>query len=177
MLAGLGAARAASDRMVSMKAAAYPLPSTPAMTAVMKGNRRRDTIPERRLRSTLHARGHRFRCDYQIDVQGYRVRADIAFPAQRVAIFVDGCFWHGCEIHGTKPRVNTTYWGPKLARNRERDLRVNESLAAGGWSVVRIWEHIDVQVAADLVQHLVSQESKKSSHRPKWLTDPLGGSP
>ncbi len=132
----------------------------------MKGNRRRDTMPERRLRSMLYARGHRFRCDYQIEVQGYRVRADLAFPAKKVAVFVDGCFWHGCDLHGTKPRANTAYWEPKLARNRERDQRVNESLATGGWRVVRIWEHVDVRLAAELVEGIVSQERKKGPHQP-----------
>jgi DNA mismatch endonuclease (patch repair protein) len=71
-------------------------------------------------------------------------------------VFVDGCFWHACEIHGTSPRANQAYWMPKLARNRERDRRVDEHLAANGWNVVRIWEHVPPRDAADLVSNTIA---------------------
>jgi DNA mismatch endonuclease (patch repair protein) len=119
----------------------YPHPSSAAATAVMRGNRRKNTRPERVLRSELHALGLRFRVDHMIDTGGHRVRADIAFTRPRVAVFVDGCFWHGCPEHGNQPRVNTGYWGPKLRRNFNRDRRNDRELAAAGWTVLRVWEH------------------------------------
>jgi DNA mismatch endonuclease (patch repair protein) len=79
------------------------------------------------------------------------VRVDIAFTRAQVAVFVDGCFWHGCSEHGHAPRRNTAYWGPKLARNRKRDRVVAERLTEDGWKVLRIWEHTEPPEAADLV--------------------------
>jgi DNA mismatch endonuclease (patch repair protein) len=108
----------------------------------MRANRRTDTKPELALRRALHAAGHRYRKDYRLDLDGgKRVRPDIAFTARRVAVFVDGCFWHCCPQHGSKPAVNVGYWDPKLRRNVERDRAADTALAAAGWSVVRIWEH------------------------------------
>jgi DNA mismatch endonuclease (patch repair protein) len=77
-----------------------------------------------------------------------RCRVDVVFTRVRVAVFIDGCFWHSCPEHGTSPEVNTEYWAAKLARNRERDARNNEALEAAGWHVVRVWEHEDPEVAA-----------------------------
>lgn len=151
----------AEDRMLPSRTAEYPFPTTPGVTAVMRANPRRDTLPERRLRSLLHARGHRFRCDYAIEARGCRVRVDVAFPSQKVAVFVDGCFWHSCEAHGTSPRANRGYWATKLARNRERDRRVNERLASDGWTVLRIWEHVPATEAADLIGEAIRQAYKE----------------
>ena len=92
--------------------------------------------------------GYRFRKDYRLDLDGgRRVRPDIAFTARRVAVFVDGCFWHACPEHGSKPRANDWYWTPKLARNVERDRVADETLASAGWQVVRIWEHESLEQA------------------------------
>lgn len=113
----------------------------------MRANRRTDTKPELALRRALHAQGFRYRKDYRIDVGGARVRPDIAFTARRVAVFVDGCFWHCCPQHGTRPANNTWYWGPKLSRNVERDRTADAALTAAGWRVVRIWEHEAVPAA------------------------------
>jgi DNA mismatch endonuclease (patch repair protein) len=108
----------------------------------MRANRRTDTKPELALRRALHGRGYRYRKDYRLDLaDGKRVRPDIAFTARRVAVFVDGCFWHSCPQHGSKPAVNVGYWDPKLRRNVERDRAADTALAAAGWEVVRIWEH------------------------------------
>ena len=82
----------------------------------MQANRRRDTKPELALRSELHRLGYRFRKDYRLQLEGLRVRPDVAFTLARVAVFVDGCFWHGCPEHGHEPRVKAWYWGPKLQR-------------------------------------------------------------
>jgi DNA mismatch endonuclease (patch repair protein) len=112
------------------------------MTAIMRGNRKRDTRPEVQLRSALHRAGARFRKDYAIRPGSGRViRVDIAFPRARLAVFVDGCFWHCCPVHGNDPRVNVEYWQPKLARNRQRDSDVDRRLHDAGWHVVRVWEH------------------------------------
>jgi DNA mismatch endonuclease (patch repair protein) len=135
---------------------AYPQPTSPGVTAVMRGNRRRDTGPEVRLRSALHARGLRFRKDYRIEVTGLAVRADIAFPRQRLAVFVDGCFWHACPDHGTQPRSNDHYWTPKLRRNQERDVRVNDGLVGAGWTVVRAWEHQPIDEVAAEIESVLS---------------------
>lgn len=107
----------------------------------MKGNRKRDTRPEIRLRSALHRAGLRFRKDRSITAGDLRVRADVVFPTARVVVFSDGCFWHACPEHGTSPQSNQDYWTPKLARNVDRDRRVDEALLAAGWTVVRVWEH------------------------------------
>jgi DNA mismatch endonuclease, patch repair protein len=90
-------------------AAGYPYPSSPGARAVMRGNRRVDTRPERQVRSLLHARGYRFRKDHLIEVPGARVRPDVVFTRHRVAVFIDGCFWHRCPEHGTSPRANSHY--------------------------------------------------------------------
>jgi DNA mismatch endonuclease (patch repair protein) len=128
----------------------YPYPSSPGRSANMRANRRTDTKPEMALRRALHGQGFRYRKDYRLDLDGARVRPDIAFTARRVAVFVDGCFWHACPEHGTKPASNTWYWGPKLTRNVERDRAADAALLAAGWQVVRIWEHehLDAAVAA-----------------------------
>lgn len=115
--------------------------SSPATRRTMLGNRRRDTKPEVALRSALHAAGLRFRKDYRLDVGGLRLRPDIVFTRAKVAVFVDGCFWHSCPAHGNQPSRNADYWIPKLARNVERDREQDATLAAHGWTSIRIWEH------------------------------------
>jgi DNA mismatch endonuclease, patch repair protein len=129
----------------------YPHPSSPGRSANMRANRRTDTKPEMALRRALHGQGFRYRKDYRLDLEGGRVRPDIAFTARRVAVFVDGCFWHACPEHGTKPASNTWYWGPKLARNVERDRAADAALAAAGWQVVRVWEHVPLDAAVATV--------------------------
>lgn len=120
-------------------------------SAQARGNRRSDTRPETAIRSLLHRRGRRFRKDPSIRLGDVRVRPDIAFPGRRVAVFVDGCFWHGCPEHGRVPRSNADYWSAKLGRNVARDNVVNQHLVAAGWTVVRIWEHEAVANAAERV--------------------------
>lgn len=126
---------------VSLRSLPYPHPSSPAVSAAMRGNRRKDTKPEVEIRSLLHAAGHRFRKDYCIREGETSVRPDIVFTRRRIAVFVDGCFWHGCPEHGNQPKVNSTYWDEKLRRNKERDERVTAALRQAGWAVIRIWEH------------------------------------
>ncbi|MEJ1089052.1 very short patch repair endonuclease [Microbacterium sp. Mu-80] len=118
----------------------------------MKANRRRDTRPELALRSALHQAGYRYRCDLRIDLAGGRVRPDVVFTRRRVAIFVDGCFWHCCPIHGSRPKINEDYWSPKLLKNVERDRRNDTLLESAGWKVIRIWEHVPVADALNQVR-------------------------
>jgi DNA mismatch endonuclease (patch repair protein) len=122
------------------------------MTAIMKANRRVDTRPEVALRSELHRRGLRFRKEVGLRPAKRLRRVDIVFPRQRLAVFVDGCFWHGCPEHGNQPKVNTAYWSTKLARNVARDAEVTAELEAAGWTVVRVWEHEDLREAASRIE-------------------------
>jgi DNA mismatch endonuclease (patch repair protein) len=119
----------------------------------MKGNRRRDTGPEKKLRSALFAMGLRFRVDQPIRVgEGSRpIRPDIIFPRAKLAVFVDGCFWHRCPAHGTRPSRNYEYWDAKLQRNVDRDRRYDEMLSRANWTVLRVWEHEDMIRAAERV--------------------------
>ena len=123
----------------------------------MLGNKRRDTKPEVALRSALHAAGLRFRKDYRLDLDGVRFRPDVVFTRAKVAVFVDGCFWHSCPTHGTRPTRNADYWLPKLERNVERDREQNAALAAHGWRSLRIWEHEPVAIAAQRVIEAVRE--------------------
>jgi len=147
-----GLASAAAVGLALDAVADYPKSSSAGRSANMRANRRADTGPEMALRRALHGRGYRYRKDYRLDLApGARVRPDIAFTARRVAVFVDGCFWHACPEHGTQPASNTWYWQPKLKRNVERDRAADAALAAAGWQVVRIWEHESVEAAVTAV--------------------------
>lgn len=128
-----------------------PRASSAAVAAVMRANRSSNTGPERRLRSALHQRGLRFRKDYCLSADGVRIRIDVAFPRHRLAVLVDGCFWHACPVHFALPRTNTTYWSAKMARNRARDAANGAGLASLGWRLVRVWEHTPADEAAQLV--------------------------
>ena len=114
--------------------------SSPASRKVMQGNRSRDTSPELAVRRLLHAAGLRYRVDYRPE-PSLRRTADIVFTKQRVAIFIDGCYWHACPEHGTAHATNATYWSEKLQRNVARDADTTARLEAAGWTVLRFWEH------------------------------------
>jgi DNA mismatch endonuclease, patch repair protein len=120
----------------------------------MQGNVRRDTKPELRLRRTLHGVGLRYVVD-SAPVPELRWRADLVFRGPRVAVFVDGCFWHGCPEHGTRPATNATYWQAKIGRNRKRDQEQTSALTAAGWLVIRVWEHEPTGDAAARIEAVV----------------------
>lgn len=126
----------------------------------MRANRRADTRPERALRSVLHGSGLRYRTDHPVIVGGRKIRADVVFTRARVAVFVDGCFWHSCPEHGTTPRTNVEYWVPKLQRNVHRDATTQAALEAEGWLVVRVWEHESPLVAAERVATTVASRNR-----------------
>lgn len=121
----------------------------------MQANRRRDTKPEVILRSALHGLGYRYRKDFLLRLPTLRVKPDIVFTARRVAVFVDGCFWHACPTHGRQPTTNEWYWAPKLRRNVERDRLVTGALSSAGWRVVRVWEHETLENAVAAVRSAV----------------------
>lgn len=124
----------------------------------MRRVRRRDTACEMALRRALYAQGFRYRVDRQV-IPDQRTRADIVFSAKKVAIFVDGCFWHGCPIHVSEPKRNAGWWREKLSYNRHRDREVNAALYVGGWTVVRIWEHEDPVESANRIAGLLRRAS------------------
>ncbi len=125
----------------------------------MRGNTRVSTTPERRLRSELHAAGMRFRVDFPIRIAGRRpIRPDIVFTRRRLAVFVDGCFWHGCPEHGRQPKSNNSYWAAKLEINRRRDVEQTAALEDDGWIVLRVWEH-DVPDGLRLVRAALTAEA------------------
>ena len=135
-----------------MAVSGYPNPTSPGVSRRMQAIKRRDTGLERAIRSSLYARGLRFRVDYLVALPDVRaVRVDIAFPRQHLAVMVDGCFWHACPLHGRVPTKNPQYWPEKLARNRRRDEVVNEQLMLLDWEVLRIWEHEDLEAATGRV--------------------------
>lgn len=107
----------------------------------MRANHRTDTKPEIAVRSAVHALGLRFRKDHPIRLAGRVVRPDIVFTRHKLAVFIDGCFWHCCPEHGNVPAANGDYWRPKLERNVARDRAIDETLATSGWTVLRAWEH------------------------------------
>jgi DNA mismatch endonuclease (patch repair protein) len=141
----------------------YPEPRDEAATRVGKSNRRVDSRPEVLIRSAVHRRGLRFRKDFLLHLGAARVRPDLVFTRCEVAVFVDGCFWHGCPDHQRVPRRNTDYWVPKLQANVDRDRRIDAALADGGWDVLRIWEHEVVESAVDRLVDVL--EGKRGTSR------------
>ncbi|MER6590236.1 very short patch repair endonuclease [Micromonospora chalcea] len=134
----------------------YPRAMDEGRSRNMRANRRAGTKPEVQLRSQLHRLGYRYRKDHRLDLPtGVRVRPDIVFTRRKVAIFVDGCFWHVCPQHGREPTRNEWYWSRKLRRNVERDRLADQALADAGWQVVRIWEHEDLRSAVSRVRAAV----------------------
>lgn len=138
--------------------------STAAVRRRMQRQQTRDTNPEMAIRRLLHARGLRYRVDTP-PLSGLRRRADIVFGPARVAVFVDGCFWHGCPEHGSRvTHANSNYWSAKVRGNRDRDRDTDDRLEQAGWTSVRIWEHEAPEEAARRVTDTI--ESKRSRQSP-----------
>jgi DNA mismatch endonuclease, patch repair protein len=146
----------------------YPNPTSAAVSVRMRANKKRDTKPELVVRSLLHGRGLRFRKHLQVRLTELTVRPDIVFPRQKLAVFIDGCFWHNCPTHGNVPRANTDYWRPKLQRNVERDQAVNVALVAAGWSVIRAWEHEPAPEIADRISVALAAAPDAGSDSSVW---------
>lgn len=120
----------------------------------------RGTRPEVAVRSAVHRRGLRFRKNRRPE-RSLRCEADIVFLRERVAVFIDGCFWHGCPLHGHRPQTNAHYWHAKIGRNVERDARNVEALQQNGWCVVRAWEHEDASNVADRIFQVVCDRRRE----------------
>lgn len=117
----------------------------------MVGNRGRDTKPELLVRGQLFRLGLRFRVDFRAEKDLNR-RADIAFPRAKLAVMIDGCFWHGCPTHYRPSYKNANYWSSKIARNKDRDADTNARLRNAGWLVLRFWEHEDESEVAGVIR-------------------------
>ena len=128
----------------------------------MQGNRGRDTKPELLVRRILHAGGLRYRVGIR-PLPDLRRTADIVFTRQKVAVFIDGCFWHSCPVHTTRPKLNGDYWSLKLEANRIRDADTNARMAAAGWTVLRYWEHENAPEVADDISRRIKQAIRASS--------------
>lgn len=126
--------------------------SSPGSRRSMQSNRSRDTRPEIQLRSRLHRAGLRFR-KHRRPVTNVRCVADVVFPALQLAVFLDGCWWHLCPLHGSLPKTNRDWWERKLRRNAERDEQSDERLTEAGWTVLRVWEHEPID---DAVQRILA---------------------
>ncbi|MDO8147491.1 very short patch repair endonuclease [Isoptericola sp. b515] len=133
----------------------------------MSAARRRDTKPEVDVRRLLHAQGLRYRVAYRVPGKPRRT-IDIAFTRAKVAVFLDGCFWHGCPEHGTLPQANGAWWAEKLRANHDRDLDTTAHLEGEGWLVLRFWEHESPTAVADTIAAAVRsrREPPRSSPRP-----------
>lgn len=156
MTSGPGGRPATSARTRREKTAAASTASSPGVRRRMQAQRTRDTGPELAVRRLLHARGLRYRVD-RAPLPGLRRRADIVFGPARLAVYIDGCFWHGCPQHGNQSRTNSDYWGPKLRGNRQRDAETDQALLQAGWTVLRAWEHEAPEVVAARVEQRLRQ--------------------
>ena len=121
----------------------------------MAAVRQKGTAPEVALRRELYKSGLRYRVNFAVLKKPRRV-ADVAFPGLKIAVFVDGCFWHGCPQHATWPKQNAEFWRQKIEANRQRDADTNARLRDGGWMVLRIWEHESPIEASKPVVHMVT---------------------
>lgn len=129
-------------------------PPRDAVRRQMQSQKTTGTKIEMDVRRSLHALGFRYRVNRKL-LTGYPWRGDIVWSRRKVVVFLDGCFWHGCPIHGTTPKSNTEWWLTKIEANRQRDLRVDAILREKGWTVLRFWEHEDSEeITASVIKHL-----------------------
>ena len=136
-----------------------PRPLDNATRERLRRQPRQDTQPELKLRRELHRRGLRYRIERQV-LPDTRRRVDIVFPKQRIAVFVDGCFWHSCPEHRTVPKTNRDWWESKLRANVERDRDTDRRLMEAGWMVIRLWEHEGLSDTAYQVEAAVRSRSR-----------------
>lgn len=138
--------------------------SSPATRATMVGNRSRDTKPEMAVRRRAHARGLRYRVDIRPEPTLNR-RADLVFTRAKVALFVDGCFWHGCPEHHTVSKTNARYWATKVAGNMARDAETDRLLTAAGWTIIRAWEHEEPDAVVEHLAAVLAKANKPRTNR------------
>lgn len=150
------------------------------MSRRMSVVRKRDNHPEMAVRRLLHAAGLRYRVAWPVPGQRRRT-IDIAFTRRRLAVYIDGCFWHGCPLHGTSPKANASWWAEKIAANRARDADVTAQLQSLGWTVLRFWEHEDpaavAAAIADAVRSVATGERDRARGPIDIVHDELGVEP
>lgn len=139
-----------------------PVPSSELASRRFRNTPTRDTPAELAIRRILHARALRYRVDFRPE-PGIRRKADIVFTKAKVAVFVDGCFWHRCPEHGSAPKANSGWWRKKLATNVERDRDTDARLRAAGWIVIRVWEHEPPTDAASMIIETVEKARAQAS--------------
>jgi DNA mismatch endonuclease (patch repair protein) len=135
-----------------------PTATSESVRSRMRATRQRDTDCELAVRAAVRALGLRYRIDWPLP--GTRRRADLAFPGRRVAVLVDGCFWHVCPEHSSWPKANRAWWRAKLLANVARDRDTDARLRASGWIVVRVWEHEDPSDAAGRIARVVTSPER-----------------
>ncbi|CAM5659614.1 DNA mismatch repair protein Vsr OS=Streptomyces aurantiogriseus OX=66870 GN=GCM10010251_66420 PE=3 SV=1 [Streptomyces aurantiogriseus] len=135
------------------------MPSSPGVSARMSRQASKNTGVELAVRRLLHAAGLRYRVEFPVPGMPRR-RIDVAFPRAKVAVLIDGCFWHGCPQHATHPKANADWWRSKLDRNMARDRETTEHLVAQGWTVLRFWEHVPPDEVAAAVRAAVDLEKR-----------------
>ena len=133
-----------------------PPPSSDAASVRMRATGRRDSTAEVSVRRAVHRLGLRYLVDER-PVPEFRRHADLVFRRAKVAVFVDGCFWHGCPRHCVWPRANARWWRAKIEQTRSRDADTNAKLRAAGWIVLRFWEHAEASRAADRISRVVAK--------------------
>jgi len=146
---------------LTMSSRTRPVPVSENSRAVMRANKSKDTKPERSIRSAVHARGFRYRVHTR-PISSFRRTADMVFPASKVAVFVDGCFWHGCPEHYRPAKRNADFWNSKIEANKERDHATDRELDRQGWVVIRVWEHEPVEAAVDRIAEAVVARKARS---------------
>lgn len=145
-----------------------PFASSEAVQRRMSVQRSKDTLPELAVRRALHAMGLRYRVHLR-PLTELRRQADIVFTRARIAVFIDGCFWHGCPEHGRRHHdVNGWYWPEKIDRNKRRDADTDKKLCDAGWSVMRVWEHEDAYKAAQRIAEAVRSGSREEASSSRW---------
>ena len=155
-------------KQMQKKKAGIPTKSVdPVVSRRMAATTGRDNPQERALRSALYREGYRFRIHRKM-LPGLQRTADIAFPSLKLAIFLDGCFWHGCPMHGTWPKKNAKWWREKIVANQRRDRDTDRKLKAAGWTVVRAWEHEDMDVVVNRIVHML--DARKTTKKPRATT-------
>ncbi len=138
--------------------------SSPSVRRIMQGNTRRDTRPELAVRRETHRRGMRYRVD-AAPLPGLRRRADLVFSGPRIAVFIDGCFWHACPEHFVPPKTKADYWAQKLQANQERDRDTDRLLTDAGWLPLRFWAHENPTAIADAIERAVGASSPPHGRR------------
>ena len=139
-------------------------PSSPGVSARMSRQASKDTEAELAVRRLLHASGLRYRVEYPVPGMPRR-RIDVAFTRAKVAVLIDGCFWHGCPEHATRPKANADWWRTKLDRNMARDRETTEHLRTAGWTVLRFWEHMPAEEVAATVRAVVDRDKQRMPER------------